>query len=49
MPQIPTSNMVPMQPKAEVPSETMFAMAAAMMYSEGRLLPQPKAPDDRRE
>ena len=49
MPKVPTSNVIPMQPKTEMPSETMLAMAASMMHSEGRLLPQSKASDDRRK
>lgn len=49
MPRVPqTDNVVPMQPGGEPPSDTMFAMAAAMMHAEGRFDPQPtKAPDDR--
>lgn len=51
MPRVPqTDNVVPIQPQVAPPSDTMFAMAAAMMHAEGRLFPepaQPKAPDDR--
>lgn len=51
MPRVPqTDNVVPMQPQVEMPSPTIFAMAAAMMHQEGHLFPQaqpPKAPDDR--
>lgn len=40
MPRVPqTGNVVPMQPQAEMPSPTLFAMAAAMMHAEGRFDP----------
>lgn len=41
MPRVPqTDNVVPMQQQAEMPSPTMFAIAAATMHQEGRLFAQ---------
>jgi hypothetical protein len=43
MPKVPySSNVVPMAPTGNEPSETQYMMAAAMMHQEGRLFDQPK-------
>jgi len=49
MPRVPqTDNVVPIRHEPQ-PDPTFLAMATAMMHSEGKLTPQPKAPDDSRK
>ena len=47
MPKVPISNVVPMTQQGEQPSETMYAMAAALMHQEGRLFDQKPKPKDK--